>query len=80
MDVQFLVNGGVSLLLSPENSMEEELIKQLLKQENDLIGLRSSVIVLGKTCQNGLLICKKNSYQKDKDLVSEKLITDESKT
>lgn len=59
MQIEFLVNGGVSLLLSPENEMEEHLLKQLMKQDNDLNEIRSSVMVLNKTFRNGVLIGKK---------------------
>jgi hypothetical protein len=59
MQVEFIVNGGVSLLLAPENDSEEALIKQLVKQQNDITEIRSSVVVLNKTFKNGLLISKK---------------------
>lgn len=61
MQVEFLVNGneGVSLLMAPENPMEEELIKQLLKQQNDITQVRTAVVVLNKTFRNGIFIGKK---------------------
>lgn len=61
MQVEFLVNGneGVSLLMAPENPMEEELIKQLLKQQNDITQIRTAVVVLNKTFRNGIFIGKK---------------------
>ena len=59
MKTEFLVNGGVSLLIAPENEMEEQLLKQLAKQENDINEIRSSVIILNKTFRNGLFIGKK---------------------
>lgn len=62
MEVHFLVNGGVSLLLNPENPAEEELLKQLMKQDNELTGLRSTVVVLNKSFQpGGILIGKRNA-------------------
>lgn len=66
MQIEFLVNGGVSLLLCPDNEMEEALLKQMMKQQNDLIEIRSSVIVLNRTFRNGVLIGKKNSIHTDK--------------
>ena len=67
MQVEFLVNGGVSLLLSPENEMEEHLLKQMMKQDNELTEIRSSVVVLNKTFRNGLLIAKKSVSKKEPD-------------
>ena len=60
MQVEFLVNGGVSLLLAPENEMEEALVKQMMKQNNDILEIRTAVVVLNKTFRNGILIGKKS--------------------
>lgn len=65
MQYEFIVNGGVSILLSPENVMEEELLKQMMKQENDLQEIRTSITVLSKTFKSGLLIGKKAPSKKD---------------
>jgi len=59
MKTEFLVNGGVSLLITPENEMEEHLLKQLAKQDNDINEIRSTVIILNKSFRNGLFIGKK---------------------
>lgn len=67
MQVEFLVNGGVSLLLSPENEMEEHLLKQMMKQDNELTEIRSSVVVLNKTFRNGILVAKKTSNKKEEE-------------
>lgn len=62
MEVHFLVNGGVSLLLNPENQAEEELLKQMMKQDNELTELRSTVVILNKSFQpGGILIAKRNA-------------------
>jgi hypothetical protein len=61
MQVEFIVNGGVSLLFAPENEAEEALLKQMMKQDNDLTEIRSAVTVLSKTFRNGVLICKKSA-------------------
>jgi|TARA_B110000503_G_C7162052_1_gene420084 hypothetical protein len=67
MQVEFLVNGGVSLLLVPENEMEESMLKQMMKQDNDLTQIRSNVIVLNKTFRSGVLIhSKSNKLDEDK--------------
>jgi hypothetical protein len=65
MQIELLVNGGVSILLSPDNVMEEELIKQLMKQDNILTEIRSNIVVLNKTFRNGVLIGKSSSQKKD---------------
>ena len=61
MQVEFIVNGGVSLLFSPENEAEEALLKQMMKQDNDLTEIRSAVTILSKTFRHGVLICKKSA-------------------
>jgi hypothetical protein len=61
MQVEFIVNGGVSLLFSPENEAEEALLKQMMKQDNDLTEIRSAVTILSKTFRHGILICKKTA-------------------
>jgi hypothetical protein len=63
MQVEFIVNGGVSLLFSPENEAEEALLKQMMKQDNDLTEIRSAVTVLSKTFRHGVLICKKSTVK-----------------
>ena len=70
MQVEFIVNGGVSLLFSPENEAEEALLKQMMKQDNDLTEIRSAVTVLSKTFRHGVLIAKK-SQTKPTDNVEE---------
>lgn len=61
MQIEFLVNEDVGLLLCPENPMEEELLKQMLKQDNDITEIRSTVMVLNRTFRNGVFITKKSS-------------------
>ena len=65
MQYEFVVNGGVSILLAPENEMEEHLLKQLMKQDNDLQEIRTTITVLSKTFKNGLIIGKKSPTKKD---------------
>jgi len=64
MHVEFIANGGVSLLLAPENEMEEALLRQMMKQENDLTDVRSSVTVINKTFRNCVLIGRKGQAPK----------------
>lgn len=74
MNVEFIVNGGVTCLLSPENEMEEQLLKQLAKQTNEITEVRGSIVVFNQTLRNGLVIGKKSvavsiqkPEQKEKD-------------
>ena len=59
MQADFIVNGGVKLLLIPQTPAEEELVKQLLRQDNELTEIRGQVQVLNKSIKNGLLISAK---------------------
>lgn len=65
MQTQFLLNGSVSLVLSPENEAEEALIKLLLKQENDIVEIRTNVHVLNKSYSNGVVIAAKGKYARN---------------
>lgn len=56
MQVEFIINGGVSLMLAPENTMEEELLKSLMKQPNELTEIRTTVTILNKSFKSGVLI------------------------
>ena len=66
MLVEFLVNGSLTLVLSPENALEEELLKSLVKQDNILQQARSGITVFNKTLPNALLIGKKNLLEPEK--------------
>ena len=66
MNIEFIVNGGVSMLISPETPMEEEMLKQMLKQSNDITEIRSTVHVLNKSFKYGIFIGK-NSNRPDED-------------
>ena len=74
MQIEFLVNGGVSLMLAPENTMEEELLKQLMKQDNDLSEIRTSVIILNKTFRNGIFIHSKTKKPVIDDTKTEEVL------
>lgn len=73
MKVESIVNGDVKLLLIPENTMEEEVIKQLMKQENELTEIRSTVQILNKSVKYAVLIGKKtnNKEEDPKETVNE---------
>jgi len=67
MQVEFLVNGSLTLVLSPENALEEELLKSLVKQDNILQQARSGITVFNKTLPNALLIGKKTILEPEKE-------------
>ena len=72
MQVEFIVNGGVSLILAPDNQMEEELLRGLMKQQNDITEFRSSVVLLNKTFRNGIVIGRKSSDVVNLEIKKEK--------
>jgi hypothetical protein len=53
-------------VLSPENALEEELLKSLVKQDNILQQARSGITVFNKTLPNALLIGKKSLLEPEK--------------
>ena len=71
MQVEFLVNGSLTLVLSPENALEEELLKSLVKQDNILQQARSGITVFNKTLPNALLIGKKSLLEPEKEGLKE---------
>jgi len=69
MKIQSIINGSVTLALEPENPMEEEILKVLIKQSNELYEVRTPITVLGKTIRGSVLICSKETLLKaTKDL------------
>lgn len=59
MQVEFIMNGSVSLILCPENAAEEALLKQMMKQNNDITEIRSRITVVNKSFSTGVIIGKK---------------------
>ena len=59
MKVDFIVNNTVSLMLSPDNPMEEELLKQLTKQTLDIVEIRSTLHLINRTIREGIMIASK---------------------
>jgi len=67
MKVLTIINGGVSLVLEPENTMEEEVLKALTKQSNQIVEIRNSVTILSRIIKGSVLIAGKNTYQESSD-------------
>ena len=66
MLTDFIANSsGVSLILTPENSMEEELLKQLTKQDNSITEIRTAVPLINKNVQSGIMIGKKTNKKEE---------------
>ena len=57
-----------------ENTMEEELLKQLMKQDNDLSEIRTSVIILNRTFRNGIFIHSKTKKPAIDDTKTEEVL------
>jgi hypothetical protein len=77
MKIETIVNTEVSILIIPENEMEEEIIKILCNQQNDIVQVRSTIVVLNKSYSNGLLIGKKTIGVLDKRLSIPQIDTNE---
>ncbi len=59
MKVDILINEGTCLILSPDNEMEAEILKNLAKQTNDVIEIRGGAALLNKQLSpNSIIICK----------------------
>lgn len=58
--------GNLCLVLSPENTLEEELIKSLVKQDNVMHQARSGITVFNRTLPNALVIGKKSVLEPEK--------------
>lgn len=68
MLTDIIVNSsGVSLILSAENPMEEELLKQLTKQDNSITEIRTAVPLVNKSVQNGIIIGRKTNKKDEED-------------
>lgn len=59
MEVEIVMNGGISLVLIPKNEMEEKALEQLSSQENDIQLIRSGATILKRTINKGVVITKK---------------------
>ncbi len=58
MEIEIVVNGGVTLVLIPKNDMEEQLLKQLVNQHNDITYTSDGIQIVGKTVSQGMIIHK----------------------
>lgn len=58
MEVEIVVNGGVTLVLIPKNDMEEQLLKELANQPNDIAYTIDGIQIVGKQVSQGLIITK----------------------
>jgi hypothetical protein len=56
MKVHIVANGSVQLVISPEDKMEEEFLKKLMKQQNEVVITHSAHVILGKNLNVGSLI------------------------
>jgi len=66
MKCQILVNGTVAFVLTPESEVEKEALKQLCTQDNDIIELRNTVMIIGHNISGGVFIGKRGGFQVEK--------------
>jgi hypothetical protein len=60
MEHIFVVNGETQLILSPDNEIETDLLKELIDSgEIEIDWIRQPVGVLGKSVKDGIVIRKK---------------------
>lgn len=79
MKVQIVANGKVSVVISPENTMEEEALKQLMRQDNELTEIRNGVTVLGSQYNQGIMIAPKIKTALEDSPESKEQNSDEAK-
>ena len=60
MKVHSIVNGTVTIILEPENSMEEEILKGLTRAPVVVTEVRSQVTIMNKTLKGCVVISKEN--------------------
>ncbi len=70
MKHEFLLNGKVTLLLIPENPMEEQILKQLLKAEVEVKEIRAPVTVLGQVIKTGVVISQDSKILAPEDVTT----------
>lgn len=68
MITDILIGGNkqVTLVISPENEMENEALKLLMKQNNEIIEIRNPVTIFGKTIPAGIAINQKSPTKESK--------------
>lgn len=61
MEVEIVINGGITLIIIPKNDMEEKTLEEFAKQENMTTVIRNGTKVLNRTITKGIVIGKKDS-------------------
>lgn len=74
MKTEAVVNGGISIIIVAENPMEEELLKALAKQQNDITQINSNIMILNKSIVSGIIIGKRLLGNMDKNDSQEKTV------
>ncbi len=65
MEVEIVINGGVTLILIPKGDMEEKLLEQLATQPNEVVVIKNGTRILNKTIPIGVIIGKKGNNATD---------------
>jgi len=71
MKVETVCNGKVTLIITPETSLDEEILKSILQQKNEIVEIRGTAALVHKTISSGLLISSTESNIVDKNKDSE---------
>lgn len=56
MKVHIVGNGSLQLIIDPEDAMEKEFLKKLMKQENEITVNNNAPVILGKNLSAGCLV------------------------
>jgi hypothetical protein len=73
MKVECIINGQIRMLIYPENDMESEILKQMMKQDNTLTEIRSSIQLLGRNISHAVMIERKSVDNKDDSTKEEEM-------
>ncbi len=61
MKIQSIINGSITIVMEPENALEEELLKALTKQTCVITEVRTPIAVLGRTIRGSVLLHAKDT-------------------
>lgn len=79
MQTTFIVNGKVQLVLNPDNSHDETLLKELLNQgELEIIPTSGAMSILDKKVSNSVIVRPKTLNGNDRKEVESSLSSDEN--
>ncbi len=66
-----IVNGSIQILLAADTEMEEAILKQFCKQQNEITEVRTPVTILNKTISHAVLIGKESNKVEEEKIKGE---------